>query len=490
MHELIDEIPLEERIDEMLEFIQCNEEYTDNNSEALEIYEGDLEEKVLTILRDTLSPEYFKTIAPRVMPINFMPKFIGKMSQVYTNGPVRTCDGEQDFIDSYEGFLDINSEMSLADEYSNLFKGYASEPFVDHDGKPSLRSIPFNEFLVMGGDPTDRRRVKIFIKFMGCYNKDYTCEKTRNVLSRECEWYIAYTDGQILGFDSDRDKMNHITEETSGINPIGKIPFVYGNRSKQRLLPTQDSDLVQMIKMFPVLFSDLGGAVMYQCFTIMYGVDIDTDQIKMSPNAFWDLKSDKNTDKKPLIGTIKPEAQVDKVLSFISALMSAWAESKSIKVGSIGKVDGDNLASGVSKIIDEMDTFEVMKKSIPFFRKEEKDLWYLLALMNNHWIKSNEIDTELYEVSPVNEKTVKKNFSAEFVPPKPMDSRDQIVDTQIKELNNGLTTQRRAIEKINTDMESNDVDALMSDIKTENEESTEYEDENININHDEEVEDE
>ena len=212
-------------------------------------------------------------------------------------------------------------------------------------------------------------------------------------------------DFEIMAFDADKQHMPQVTEDLidGKENPIGRIPFVYGNRSKQRLIPTQDTDLVQMIKMFPVLFTDLGGAIMYQCFTIMYGVDVDTSEIKMSPNAFWDFKSDKASEKRPEIGTIKPEAQVEKVLSFIAHIMGAWAESKSIKVGSIGKVDGENVASGVSKIVDNMDTFEIRKKNIPFFRREEKDLWYLLALMNNHWLKSQEIDLELYPTSQVNE---------------------------------------------------------------------------------------
>lgn len=467
MPHLIDELPLKERINEMLEYISYHEQYLENNTEALEIYEGDLEDKVLSVLSSTLSPEYYRTIAPRCLPINFMPKIIDKMAQVYSVAPKRTSKSEQNFITDYEKFLDIDAEMSLADEYANLFKGYALEPFVSHDGKPSVRSIPFDEFLVMGGDPTDRRRVTVFIKFMGTYLKEEYCPKTRETTARDCQWYIAYTDNQILAFDLDKDTVGHVTEETEGTNPIGIIPFIYGNRSKQRLLPTQDTDLVQMIKMFPVLFTDLGGAVMYQCFTIMYGVDVDTDQIKMSPNAFWDFKSDKTSEKKPEIGTINPEAQVDKVLAFIAHVMGAWAESKSIKVGSIGKMEGDNIASGVSKMVDNMDTFEVRKKNIPFFRKEEKELWYLLALMNNHWLTSEEVDLDLYPISNVNAKALKKDFSIEFEPPRPMENRGEVVDTQIKEINNSLTTTRRAVEKINPELDDGEIDVLMKEIEAE-----------------------
>lgn len=473
-------VPLVDRINELLEYISCHDDYTEINDELLEIYEGDLAPKVLGILKSTLSEDYYKTIASRVIPINFMPKFIDKMAQVYSVSPVRTCGSEQAFIDNYEKMLDINAEMSLADEYANIFKGYALEPFVDHMGKPSMRSIPFNQFLVKGEDPKDRRRPTTFIKFMGVYERHEDCPRTGTTTKKEAEWYIAYTEFEIMAFDADKNYMGHITEDLvdGKVNPIGRIPFVYGNRSKQRLLPTQDTDLGQMIKMFPVLFTDLGGAIMYQCFTIMYGVDVDTTDIKMSPNAFWDIKSNPASDKNPQIGTINPSAQVDKVLAFITNILGAWAESRSIKIGNIGSLDGENMASGVSKIVDNMDTYEVRKKAIPFFQKEEKDLWYLLALMNNHWLKSNEINLDLYPTSQVNVNTVLKEFSIEFEPPRPLEDRNSVVDTQIKELNNNLTTERRAIEKINPDMDEKEINKLVKEIEQSNQYNFDENDEN------------
>ena len=91
----------------------CHQDYLDNNVEALEIYEGDLEDKVLRILQATLSAEYFRTICDRVIPINFMPKMIDKMAQVYSVSPKRTCEPEQDFITDYEKWLDLDAEMTF-----------------------------------------------------------------------------------------------------------------------------------------------------------------------------------------------------------------------------------------------------------------------------------------------------------------------------------------------------------------------------------------
>ena len=48
-----------------------------------------------------------------------------------------------------------------------------------------------------------------------------------------------------------------------------------------------------------------------------------------------------------------------------------------------------------------------------------------------------------------------------------MENRGEVVDTQIKELNNGLTTTKRAVEKINPELDEDEINDLMSDIDNE-----------------------
>ena len=139
------ERPLKERVSELITYISEYSYFTERNEEALEIYEGDLLNRVLYILKQTLSDQYYSRIKDRVIPINFMPKIINKMSQTYSIEPLRTCSN-QSFVDDYSKWMAINAEMSLADEYSNLHKGYALEPFIDAKGKPTLRALPFNRF--------------------------------------------------------------------------------------------------------------------------------------------------------------------------------------------------------------------------------------------------------------------------------------------------------------------------------------------------------
>jgi hypothetical protein len=271
---------------------------------------------------------------------------------------------------------DIDLTMSQADEFSHLFKCYALEPFLD-EGKASVRVLPADRFLVLGEDKRNPMKVTTFIKFMGNISESETL-------------YYAYTDQEFIPFTSKGAIYTPALEGNDGVNPYGVIPFVYGNRSRLDIVPTQDTDITQMTLMIPVLLSDLAGAIMFNCFSVIYGIDLKIESLEKSPNAFWNFKTDAKSDNPtPTIGTIKSDVDIDKVMSFIKQSFAFWLETKGVRIGSLNNVDAGNM-SGIAKIIDEMDVYEIKKQQINFFKKEEKELWNLLAVMNNVWMQSEE----------------------------------------------------------------------------------------------------
>ena len=367
-------------IQELLEFIKEHKEYLEKNHQKLEMYEGKLLPYVKDVMKATLSEHYFKQIEHRLIPINVLTRIIDKLSKVYSHPPVRTDERYQDFIDRVvdEAMLDVR--MGMADEFSHLFKGYALEPYVDN-GKIKIRTLPYDRFLVYSDDSVNPTKPTVFIKMMG---------KVKSAQGNTLELYYAYSNDEFLAFTSDGNRYEAAMQDNAGINPYGVIPFVYGNRSLLSLIPQQDTDITQLTLMVPVLLSDLAGAIMFSCFSVIYGIDLKIDKIEKSPNSFWNFKSDsKNEGAKPEIGKIKTDADIDKVLSFIKQTFAFWLETKGVRIGSLNNIDAGN-ASGISKIIDEMDVYEIKKKQINFFKSEEAELWELLKVMNNYWVKSEE----------------------------------------------------------------------------------------------------
>jgi len=216
---------------------------------------------------------------------------------------------------------------------------------------------------------------------------------------------------------------------------------MYGNRGKNQLVPTQDTDTLSLTKVIPVFLSDLSGTVMYQCFSIIYGVDINMENCTMSPNAMWSLKSDMISEAKPVIGTLKPEADIDKVMKYIMDVFVLWLDTKGIKAGSIGDISAGNLASGIAKAIDEADATSMIKKSMKAFTYEEAEFWQTLKKMHNYWVDSGELKGK---------SRFSEDFavSIEFDDPIPMMDREKEFTTIKAEVDAGYEIIENALKKL------------------------------------------
>lgn len=444
---------LRERIDELLQYVKDHEEFTSHNHKMLDIYEGNLKPYVLDVMKETLSNNYYEQIKSRVLPINILRRVYEKLSKVYMNEPMRMDQKYQEFIDEYSDSMYLNQQMNNADTYANLFKGYALEPYIV-DGEPRLRVLPYDRFLVKSDDKVDPLNPTVFIKFMGSMKKLVDHGRTKEL--RDVQLYYAYTDEEFLAFDSDGQLYAPAMDENEGINPVGVIPFVYGNRSLNNLIPTIDTDVLSIVTGLAVGLTDLSGAILFQCFSIIYGVDISQANLTMSPNAFWDLKSDPQSDKTPQVGTIKPEADIDKVLEYWKNVFTFWLETKGVRVGSIGSMDAANAASGIAKIIDEMDSFEIRKQNIQYFRREEAQLWELLKIMNNYWVISGQLDGQIIgdDFAPM----------VEFDDPQPSMSRREEVELTVFEIDRGILPLRKGITRLYPDLGEDELEEWLEEI--------------------------
>lgn len=407
-------------------------EYLKHNQDLLEIYEGDLLKFVKADLANQLSEKSYKAVQHRISPINLLRKLVEKLSTLYNNPPARTITPETDdqkaALAYYEKELSIDSVMTNANEMFNLYKNAAIEFYLDGI-KPRMRVIPSDRFYVCSLDPVNPLKVTHFIKVMGEYEK-------------KSIFYI-YTDEEFLIVNQDGKVMTELMatyNNPNGINPYKKIPVVYMNRSKYELMPRPDSDLMTMVRLFPVLLSDINFAVMFQSFSVTYGIDVNFDNIEHSPNAFWSVKSDPESDKTPQIGTLKPEVDIQDVMAYIHDQLKLWLNTRNIRAGEL--TSNDKSMTGVSKAIDEMDTTEDRKKQITHFEQAESDIWYLII---NHlhpvWKQMRGYELK-YDFA------FKTEVSAKFGEIKSFVSETEIIDQNIKLIDKGLRTRKKAIMQI------------------------------------------
>lgn len=461
---LKDEIPM------LLDYVQSQSSHLAHNQILFNIYEGDLMRYVLDDLKKQLSSQSYEQIQHRVAPINVLRRLCDKLSKIYAKPPQRylekKSDQDQELFDWYQNRYQINVNGGLSNEFFNLFKSTAIEPYVINR-KPALRVLPSDRFVVYSSDNVDPTKPTHFIKIMGRVKREVPGQKKNApVETEDLQVYYVYTKDEFLPVDSKGNVMTDVLARVgnpTGINPYGRLPFVYINRSKHNLTPLADTDTLRMTKIFPILLSDLNFAVMFQAFSIVYGIDVDDENIQMSPNAFWRFKSDPSQQSRaPQVGVIKPQVDIAQVVGFIMAQLSFWLQSRNIRPGQVGQVSPESFASGVSKLVDEMDTYEDRQKQVPYFVDAEQELWDLtMNHMHPTWVKMGAIDEPRLFTSG---QTSKVDFPQQT----PMQDRQKTIAEVKEELSLGLLLRQDALIRLNPEMTAEYAQEYLEDVQEEN----------------------
>ena len=450
---LKDDLPM------LVEHANMNKSYLRHNMNLFEIYEGKLLPFVEEDLRKMI-PHSFETIKERIAPINVLKKIVDKLARIYQENPQRMVidgtDQDMELLEWYDLNFMTDKNMNVSNEFFNMHKASLVQPYV-HLGKPRLRTIPNHNFLVYSNDPVNPLRMTHLVVVV---KEDATAgitKKKMHVWTDE-EFFIVVSDGKKTEIQH-REMMEN--NNPDGINPYGKIPYAYINGSANLLQPLVDTDTFKMTKLIPVLLSDLNYAVMFQAFSIMFGIDVDSENLNMAPNAFWAFKSDASTDKAPQIGSIKPQVDIDQVLGLIQAELAFWMNTRGLKPGAVGQVGAENFSSGVSKMIDEMDTSEMRQRQAQIYREAEFNLWELVFKhMHPVWVQGNMIENNAMF-------TESAHVITNFPPQLPIISRGQLVADLKNEVDSGFISKRQAIKKLNPQLNDEEVSELLEEIEEE-----------------------
>lgn len=453
---------MSERIESLVKAVKSYDNYLVHNFELYDIFQGNLLPYIQKDLAAQLSTQSYQQAQFRIPPINVLRRIIEKLAKVYTIPPIRVVTGsaqEKDLFDFYAECFRINQMMGLANSYFNLFKNSLLEPYLYRPnpmetGKPRLRVIPSDKFVAISEDSQDPTVVTTVVICQGKYKPTPT--------GGERKYYKAVDKYGFIYFDEDKRDVTMLfapDDNPEGINPYQVLPYVYLNKSEDRVMPIQDTDTKRMSILIPSLLADTNYASMFQAFSILYGIDVSDQGLVMSPNAFWTFKTEPGSDSKPQIGSISPQMNVDGSLNLIASQLAFWLNSRGIRPGAIGDINASNFSSGISKMIDEMDTADDRRSQVPHFKIAEEELWDLvLHKMHPVWVDSGMMENRTL-FSPTSYVTVT------FPEQVPMSRRADLVKEANEEINAGLTTRRRAIKRLNPDLTEEEIEALILEIE-------------------------
>ena len=196
---------------------------------------------------------------------------------------------------------------------------------------------------------------------------------------------------------------------------------------------------------------------MYQSFSVVYGVDVNFENIEMSPNAFWSLKSDTATGNTPQIGSIKPQVDITQVLDFIASQITLWMQTKNIKSAGIATLKLENASSGIAKAIDEMDTAEDRQEQTIYFKDAEEKFWDLIInYMHPVWVNDPTFEIKMNF-------SVGQKVTVQFPEQKPLVDETTVIDNAIKKYQGGFISKEMATKEMYPDKTEDEIKDIMED---------------------------
>ena len=439
----------------LLKYVKSQTDKIQYNENLYQIREGDLLSKLEAELQNQLSEgESVKYAKQRAAPINVLNKIVSKLSKLYALPPTRTTENtaNQELIEFYED-QGINSHLQLLNEGYNTYKWSTIELFEDPEEEQlDFRTLPSHQFLMHSQSLYNPLKPTEFIKFMG----EYETQEGRKV-----QRYWVYSKDEFISVDQDGNPISEDMVENEGENPYGIIPAIYVNKSRFELVPLVDSDTLRMTMIFPLLITDMNFGSMFLSLPILYGVDVEAKNLKIAPNYFWDLKSEEEG-KTPTVGVLKPEPNLEGQMKFAIQQLSVWLTTRDIKPGTIGDLSAENFASGISKIISEMDTLENRKQQEQYFMSVEKTLWKKIAIMHNMLARAGRITNRKLFSDPEN-----LEVNIKYEEEKIIEDRAAKVERLTQELNAGFISRFSAIKELNPDMGEDEIEDEIKEIEGE-----------------------
>ena len=441
---------------------QQNQERISVNASIFDLLEKRIIKQLQRKLVADLGSETASKVMERIAPINYYRKVIDKLSTIYQYSVIRKVIGgtesDKDLLAWYEDELNINDKMNRNNEFYNAYE-YALLQFMlkDPEGllqkrSPFVRTIPNHEFLVMNVDNVDPSAADIYIIFMDPIKMG----------AETIDVYHVYTDNEFMVLSGKGDVLTEEMErlDQDGSNPFRTVPFVYANASENLVMPLLQDDDFEMSLLIPLLLTDLNYATKFQSFSTIITIDADDEKLKLNPDTIINIKTDEGSDAAS-IQTLKPTVDIDKVLQLCSSEISLWLTGKGIRPGSIGTLSADSFASGVSKMIDESDTYESRIKQIEKYKHVEKVFWdKILKIYHPIWAAGGQIDNTSIFTSTAEVQVI-------FPQPRPMQTRLELLQELGEAISLNLESRRGALKALYPDWDEDEIDEKLAEIDAE-----------------------
>lgn len=405
---------------EILELIKQNKPIMDAHREIINLSEGNIIPYVADLVaQEFSSPNSRREIMNRIVGLPVAQKVVNKLSETYTEAPVRHSENDQEIVDLISESTDLNCVMEQANKYLEACGSAMLELFTDGEGL-RLRAIAPTDFIVHSED---------------LYDPD---SKPTMIIKRMADewWYVVTPDFRY-----------HIIEgKIAGeieVNELGLTNFIYMKKGSG-LVPPVNEKLKQLTVVPSTILSCLNAGLIYSSHSLMTvvglqptsGEDGQKAKLEYSPRSILSFEPT-NPESTGNLQVIEPKIKLTETMAYLGDMLTAYLALNDVRTNII---EGDNSASGIAKAIDNSDSSTQTLKSQTFFQKIEKELWDKIATYNNYLVDNTPFVGSKF--------TPDFEISIQFKVPQPMVSRKEQIEETRSLLDAGLLTKRRALKAL------------------------------------------
>ena len=394
-----------------------------------EIYKDQTKRYVMESLeKEGLKPGTIEMMRNRAANISICRKIVNKLARTYSGGVSRetSMDVVDQQVAEMASLLCFDEKMKKGDRYRELHKNMMFQvvPEYTEEGsyKLALRTLlPWHYDVIE--DSVDREIARCVIL------SDFSCHSSlayaaQGEEKRHSGRVITNSDGvdQIIA-DNPADaktgvfvwwsKNYHFITDSDGElvsmqpnenleNPIHELPFANNAEDQDgQFWALGGDDLVDGSVLINKKITDMNFIAYHQGFGqwVFSGKNLE-EKIAMGPNNAIVLNYDPSVDEpKPDVQVLSANPPLESWLRIIEQYVALLLTTNNLSTSNVSmKLEGANAASGIMLMIEQSESTDDISDKQKNYQDIEKKLWHVIALWQNLYLATNELEMDFAEV--------------------------------------------------------------------------------------------
>lgn len=489
-----------------------NQENVDRKQESFrrfEIYKNRQREQIIQRLQGEFSAQTVREM--RILTsINLCKRIVDEKASIYKKGPERSftnaSEQQEEQLRRLYSWANVDVQMKRSNKYK-VFNDQCALKVLPKNGMIEVKPMLTHHYDVvpMSDDPekADVYILNVFDKTeqmsdrnqagsmqdipTGSTNKVSFDGHNQSIADKED--YKQLT-GRLIFWSRDwhfqTNNKGHIIDPRTGFpvtnpdsqflemirNPIGALPFIdIASEKDFEFFVRKSNNVAEFSIDYGLLLSDLANIIRLQGYSqaVISAEEVPVD-MRVGPHRILHLPLNEDRAVQPSFQFVSPSPDLANSLEFLQSTLTTFLTSEGLDPKTVGaNVDGKRFSSGLERLLSMIEKFEASQDDIDIFRGAELDLFDLIRSWNN-WAQDavNIKDGKPVFMDELKGTTISDDveLNIQFQKPQMVQTKAELEDSVIKQMENGLITKKEALMKLR-DIDEDKAQEILEEIQEE-----------------------